>query len=122
MSLIAILAPIQSAIFAIGVLVGIDLIMGILASRKIGIKFSSRKLKDTAVKLLVYNLLLIAGFVSETYMVDWIPFVKIVLSFLAVVEVTSIGENFQKISGLPFIKYLKEQINLYLNKGKEDGK
>lgn len=122
MSLIAILAPIQSAIFAIGVLVGIDLIMGILASRKIGIKFSSRKLKDTAVKLLVYNLLLIAGFVSETYMVDWIPFVKIVLSFLAVVEVTSIGENFQKISGLPFIKYLKDQINLYLNKGKEDGK
>jgi len=117
-SLIALSAPIQPAILAIGVLVTIDLIFGIIASVRSGDKFSSRKLKDTAVKLLVYNLLLIAGFVSETYMVNWIPFTKICLTFLAIIEITSIGESFQKITDKSFITFLRDSIEKYLNKGK----
>lgn len=117
-SVLAILSPIQESILCIGVLIFIDLIMGIVASYKTDIPLTSKRLKNTAVKMLVYNLLLIASFISETYLAQWIPFTKICLSFLALVEISSIGENFHKITGLSFIKYLREQINRYLDKGK----
>lgn len=118
LSILAILSPIEEAIVCIGVLIFIDLILGILAAYKLNKDITSTRLKNTAVKLLVYNLLLIASFISEKYLVSWLPFTKICLSFLAIVEITSIGENFQKITGLSFIKYLTEQLDKHLNKGK----
>lgn len=118
LSILAILSPIEEAIVCIGVLIFIDLILGILAAYKLNKAITSTRLKNTAVKLLVYNLLLIASFISEKYLVSWLPFTKICLSFLAIVEITSIGENFQKITGLSFIKYLTEQLDKHLNKGK----
>ena len=81
-------------------------------------KLNFHQLENTAVKLLVYNLLLIASFISEKYLVEWIPFTKICSSFLVMIEITSIGENFQKITGISFIKYIKKYINDYLKKGK----
>ena len=119
MSLVAIIAPLQSSILAMGFLIMADLVLGILASRKKGIPFSSKRLKDTGIKMLVYNTLLISGFVAQTYMVNWLPFVKIVLTFLAIVEITSLSESFQAITGLPFIKFIKDQIDHHLNKGKD---
>ena len=117
-SLLCVISPIQEAIFSVGFLIFVDLILGLTASFKNEIKFSSIRLKNTAVKLLVYNLLLIASFISEKYLVEWIPFTKICSSFLVMIEITSIGENFQKITGISFIKYIKKYINDYLKKGK----
>ena len=116
LSTTAVLAPIQPAMIAIGVLIAIDLVMGIIAAYKSGEKIQSKKLKFTAVKLLIYNLLLISGFVAETFLAPWIPFTKIALGFLATVEITSIGESFQAISGLSFLRYVKHFINEKLNK------
>ena len=118
-SVIAVLAPLQTAICAIGFLIFSDLLMGLLAAYKTGDPITSRRLKDTGIKALIYNLLVISGFIAQKYMVAWIPFTKIILAFLAIVEIYSIGESFQKITGLPFIKYLKEHINRYLNSGKD---
>lgn len=115
LSIITILAPLQASILAIGFLIVADLIMGLIAAHKTGEKITSRRLKDTAVKMLVYNLLLVSGFVAQTYLIEFIPFTKIVLSFLAIVEIYSLGESFQKITGLSFVKYLKDQINKHLN-------
>ena len=115
LSILVVLSPIQEAIFAIGFLILADLIMGLIASYKNNIEITSKRLKNTGVKLLVYNLLLISSLVCENYLVKWIPFIKICLTFLCIVEFKSIGENFQKITGLPFIKYIKSYINNKLN-------
>lgn len=114
-SVITVLAPLQESVLAIGFLIFTDLIMGLISSYRKNIPITSKRLKNTGVKLLVYNLLLISGFVAENYLVNWIPFIKISLTFLCLVEIKSIGENFTSITGLPFTKYLKDKINNYLN-------
>jgi len=118
--ILTLLTPISTEMIAVGVLIIIDLLFGITASIYNGIKFESKKLKFSAVKMLIYNLLIISSFVAETYMAEDIPFIKVCLAFLATIEITSIGESFQKITGLSFIKFLKNFINQQLNKTSKD--
>ena len=88
---------------------------GVAAAYKKGESIKSERLKNTAVKMLVYNLLLMSSFIAETYLTPWIPFTNITLSFLAIVEVKSLGENFHNITGINFIIYLKSYLNNKLN-------
>ncbi len=115
LAILAILAPIQASILAVGFLIVADLITGIAAAYKRGESIKSQRLKNTAVKMLVYNLLLMSSFIAETYLTPWIPFTNITLSFLAIVEVKSLGENFHNITGINFIIYLKSYLNNKLN-------
>jgi hypothetical protein len=117
---LAVIAPLQSAILACGFLISMDLCFALIAAYKNGEKIESKKLKITAIKMLVYNLFLISGFIAETYLSSYIPFVKIIVTYLSSVEIFSISESFQKITGLPILKYIKEQIMNKLNKGKEN--
>ena len=119
-SVVTVLAPVKIAMIATGVLIFLDLLMGLFAAHKQGIKIESRKLKFTLVKMIVYQLLIISAFISEKYLIDVIPFVKITLGFIATVEFTSVAENFQKITGLPFFKFVKEFIQEKLNKVKKE--
>ncbi len=109
-------APISSALAAMGVIIGIDFILGLIAANKMGIKITSNKMSQTIVKSLIYMLLIIAAFVINTTLVMWLPLVQITLSFLAITEFLSIAENFQKITGLSFVKYLKTTIQGYMKK------
>ena len=112
----AYLSPLTSTIIAVGVLIVIDMVFGLIGAYKQKIKISSRRLSDTLIKMLVYQLLIISGFIIETTLVDWIPFTKIVVTFISITEIISIDENFTNISGLPFINYLKNIIrNLFKN-------
>tara|TARA_R110000737_G_scaffold56080_3_gene80123 strand:- start:665 stop:1048 length:384 start_codon:yes stop_codon:yes gene_type:complete len=115
LSVLAILAPIQTAILGVGFLIVADLITGIVAAYKRGEPIRSERLKNTAVKMLVYNLLLTSSFIAETYLTPWIPFTNVALSFLAIIEVKSLGENFQSITGISFVTYLKSYLNNKLN-------
>jgi len=115
LAILAILAPIQASILAVGFLIMADLVTGIAAAYKKGESIKSQRLKNTAVKMLVYNLLLMSSFIAETYLTPWIPFTNITLSFLAIVEVKSLGENFHNITGINFIIYLKSYLNNKLN-------
>ena len=118
LSVLAILAPIQTAILGVGFLIVADLITGIVAAYKRGEPIRSERLKNTAVKMLVYNLLLTSSFIAETYLTPWIPFTNVALSFLAIIEVKSLGENFQSITGISFVTYLKSYLNNKLNSPK----
>ena len=113
LAVLAILAPIQTAILGVGFLITADLITGIIAAYKRGETISSARLKNTAVKLLVYNLL-----IAQKYLTPWIPFTNVALSFLAIIEVKSLGENFQSITGISFVTYLKSYLNNKLNSPK----
>jgi len=115
LAVLAILAPIQASILAVGFLIMADLITGLAAAYKKGESIKSERLKNTAVKMLVYNLLLMSSFIAETYLTPWIPFTNITLSFLAIVELKSLGENFHNITGINFIIYLKSYLNNKLN-------
>ena len=115
LAILAILAPIQTAILGVGFLIVADLITGIVAAYKRGEPIRSERLKNTAVKMLVYNLLLTSSFIAETYLTPWIPFTNVALSFLAIIEVKSLGENFQSITGISFVTYLKSYLNNKLN-------
>ena len=115
LAILAILAPIQTAILGVGFLITADLITGIVAAYKRGELIRSERLKNTAVKMLVYNLLLTSSFIAETYLTPWIPFTNVALSFLAIIEVKSLGENFQSITGISFVTYLKSYLNNKLN-------
>jgi len=117
---LAVLAPLQTAMIACGFLISMDLVFALIAAYKNGVKIESKKLKITLVKMFIYQLFLISGFVAETYLSSYIPFVKIILTYLSSVEIFSISESFQKITGLPILKYIKEQIMNKLNKGKID--
>ena len=117
-AVVSLLAPLQESIIAIGFLITVDLIMGLIASYRNNIALTSSRLKNTAVKMLVYNLLLISSFVCESFLIPFIPMTKIALAFLGTVEITSLGESFQKITGISFIKYVKTYINERLNNTK----
>lgn len=119
-AIVTILAPIGNAMIGVGVLILIDLIMGVIAAKKQKIKLSSRRLSNTAVKMLVYQLLIISAFVAETYISDWIPFLETTLGFIGLVELFSIGENFSLITGLPFIKFMTKHIQKAMKKWDED--
>ena len=117
-AVVSLLAPLQESIIAIGFLIAVDLVMGLIASYRNNIALTSSRLKNTAVKMLVYNLLLISSFVCESFLIPFIPMTKIALAFLGTVEITSLGESFQKITGISFIKYVKTYINERLNNTK----
>jgi phage-related holin len=119
---VAIFAPLESYMLGIGGLIIIDLILGIVAARKKGYKFESKKLKHTGVKMLVYNLLLISSFIAETVLAPHIPMIKIALSFLVLIEITSISESFEAITGSSFIKYVKKFISDKLNPTEKENK
>tara|TARA_R100000951_G_scaffold46300_1_gene39329 strand:+ start:304 stop:690 length:387 start_codon:yes stop_codon:yes gene_type:complete len=115
---ISLLSPLQESMLAIGFLISVDLILGLTASRVNKVKITSLRLKNTCVKMLVYNLLLISSFVCEKFLMPFIPITKISLAFLGTIEITSLGESFQKITGISFIKYVKKYINERLNNTK----
>jgi len=112
---IAILSPIKEAMFTVGALIFIDLMLGVYASYKNNIKIESKKLKNTVVKTLVYQVVIISAFICESYLVNIIPFLKVTLAFIAIVEFKSIAENMTKITGKDFYSYIKSFINTKLN-------
>jgi len=104
--------PIIPAMIAVGILVIIDFITGLIAAKKQNVAITSKKMGATITKMLVYQLIIITSQLCETYLVPQIPFIKITLAFLAVTEFTSIAENFQKTTG----KDLMSKIRAYLDK------
>jgi phage-related holin len=108
----AFFAPIMTAMIAVGVLVTIDTITGVIGAKRIGEKIESKKFGRVVTKSLVYQLLIISSHIIECYLFDMIPIVKITLGFLAMTEFLSIGENFYKCTGKNFVSYIKEYLDV----------
>jgi hypothetical protein len=97
--ILTIFAPIKAAIVTVFVLVLFDCVTGILASRKQNIPITSSGLKDSVVKMLVYQVAIIAAFVIETYLSPGIPLTNMTSSYVGLVELLSLNENIEIISG-----------------------
>ena len=101
---IAWLAPIQGAIISTFALVMIDLILGLLAARKTNVPITSSGLKQTVLKLLAYELGIVLAFIVQTYLAPQLAAVGILTTLIGTVELKSLLENIDIITGGDFFK------------------
>lgn len=104
-------SSIEPAMIAVGILIMIDTMTGVIAAKKNGETIISKKLGGAITKSLVYQLLIISAHLCELYLFEQIPFVKISLAFLAMTEFTSINENIQKATGKSMLTYVKTYLD-----------
>jgi hypothetical protein len=111
--LFALIAPIAAVMLTIAFLIIVDFITGAYASYKNKIPISSERIGNTISKFFIYNLVVLSAFLLEKYIVKEIPFQRIITGFIAIAEIKSILENFNKIYGInPFkalIKLIKKR-------------
>ena len=96
----AIFAPITPMLITTLVLIFLDLISGIWASIKRGEKFKSAALRRTITKIFVYEVAILASYLTEQYLIgNTLPLVKLVSGVIAVTELSSLYENLNTIYG-----------------------
>lgn len=101
-SLFVFLSPIKPLILAVGFIVIIDTIFGILRSRKLKIKFTSRRFYAFFKKSLVYQLLIITTFlIDKNLLNEFMSLIisieyattKVITAAICFNEIKSIDEN-----------------------------
>jgi hypothetical protein len=95
------IAPVHGVLGAALALTLIDMATGITAAYKRGEKISgSRGWRRTLVKLTIYDVAIISGFLCETYMTGpLVPAMRIAATLVGSVELKSILENLDSIYG-----------------------
>lgn len=97
---LSVFAPIKSVLLAAFVVSAIDLVTGLIASKKQQKAITSSGLKRTIAKIVLYEVAILASFVAEKYLLgDIIPACKIVGGFIGATELKSVLENLDIING-----------------------
>lgn len=112
-------SPILPAMIAAGFLIAADTLTGVMKAKRKGVKITSRKLSNVITKMILYQLLIISAHVCELYLVAELPFVKLVLGAIALVEFKSILENTSEYLGKDVVKAILEKLG---RKPKEEDK
>ena len=99
-ALLALLAPINPMMWTLIFLIVSDFITGVYAARKAKIAIQSSKIARTVSKFFFYNLAILCGYFTETFIIPEIPFFRVISGFIATTELKSIFENFNKIYGI----------------------
>lgn len=112
LSAFLVFAPIKATIITVFVLCVVDLILGIIAAKKRKEKITSADLRRTVTKLFVFEVVLLVSFLAETYLsLDTIfPASKTAAALIASVELLSIYENLNEISGNNLLSSLIEKL------------
>ena len=108
--LIALLSPLNAIMLTIVFLIIVDFITGCYSAIKKKIPIEAEKIKHSVSKFFLYNLVIISAFLLEKYIIKEIPFLKIISGFIALAEIKSIMENFNRIYGINPFKVLVEII------------
>lgn len=107
----AVLAPIKGALITCAVLVFIDLITGIWASKISGTPITSAGIRRTVSKVFIYEAAIILAFFTEQYLLGPdIPALKIVTGMIGMTELLSCLENINTISGQNLLKVLIDKL------------
>lgn len=112
-TILLIFAPIKATLITVMVLSMVDLIAGIKASKRRRGKrrITSAGLKRTVIKVLVYELVIVLGFLVEQYMTgDLVPVVKVLAGYIGLTELISVMENIELATGMPVVKLLTKKI------------
>lgn len=106
--IIAFLAPIIPLILVVGAAIVLDTFTGIYKSYRLKVRITSKKLSGLISKMFLYQVSLILFFCVETYVLQdiigvftKIPLIltKLVTTTLLFIELTSVNENYQAVTG-----------------------
>ncbi|WP_299105580.1 phage holin family protein [uncultured Tenacibaculum sp.] len=101
--LLALLSPLNGVLTTMMLLIVVDFITGSYAAIKNNFPIRSIRIGHTVSKFFIYNLVIISAYFLEKHIVNEVPFLKIIAGFIAVTEIKSILENYNKIYGVnPF--------------------
>lgn len=108
-AVVALILPIKPLLGWMMALIIIDLITGIWAAYKRGEKITSKELRRTPIKLGGYLIAIIASAIIQLpiFIGDLIPVTRCVATFLAIIELKSIGENITSLTGVPIGNIIK---------------
>lgn len=109
-ALLIFLAPIKGILLAVSVLIVVDAITGIWASKKKGEKFSSGKFFNSIVKLVFYLLLVLVSQMIQVHLISEIPFTQLSIYFIVFYEFSSFLENVGVITGRDVFAFFKEAL------------
>jgi len=113
MTVWTVLTPIHGALGAALALTMIDMATGMYAAKKRGeVITQSRGWRRTIVKLAVYDIAIICGFLCENYMTGpIIPAMKLASTLIGTTELKSILENLDSISGSSFFTVVVNKLS-----------
>lgn len=107
------IAPVHDVIIGISILVAFDFITGIMASRKLKKKITSKGFRQTISKTLSYQSAVIVAMVLEKYLLPGMPVIKVVSSLIAITETKSFFENIETLTGIDFWEKISSKV-LYM--------
>jgi len=110
-SLFGVLSPVSPIIYTLTFVIIADFIFGICRARKNKEPITSRKMAQTLPKLLLYNVIVLALFFVDKYVLNTgIGLEKLGASFMIFVEMKSMDESFNTIFGYSLWNRLVESI------------
>ncbi len=110
--LILYLAPTFDTILIIGFFVFCDMITGIMAAKKQGIELTSKKLRPTVGKFISYGIAILVAHVIEQHFIHDFPSLKVMAGLIAYIELKSMNENIEKITGYNLFKTVLNKFKL----------
>ncbi|CAA0172007.1 phage holin family protein [Tenacibaculum maritimum] len=108
--LLALVSPLNGVLTTIVFLIIVDFITGSYAALKHKAPICSLRIGHTISKFFIYNLVIISAYFLEKHIVNEVPFLKIIAGFIAITEIKSILENYNKIYGVNPFKALTNLI------------
>lgn len=106
-SISAVFAPIHAMLITVGVLIGSDLILGMVVAYKANEAITSAALRRTISKSVIYLMAVCLGFLVEHYLMgDVLAVSKLIAGTIGLVEMKSILENADIINGGSVFKAL----------------
>ena len=112
LSILAVFFPIKAALITVFVLIAADLIFGLMAAKKRGEPITSSGFRRTLTKFLVYEVAVMLAFLAQQYLTgEMIPVEQITAAYIGLVEIKSVMENLNDISGGSILKSLLDKLN-----------
>lgn len=112
LSALVVFAPIKATLIVVIVLTLGDLVSGLIAAHHRKEEITSKGLRRTLVKIMVYEAVVMLGYLTEQYMTgDLVPIVKVLAGMIGIAELKSILENLEEITGVPVLKLLINKLS-----------
>jgi TctA family transporter len=112
LSVLAVFAPAKTMILTSFALVMMDLITGLIAAKKTNTPITSAGLRRSISKLLIYEVAILLGFLTQQYMTGpSVPVSNIIAGLVGVTELTSCLENLNTISDGGILKIILDKIS-----------
>ena len=120
---ILVFAPIKSTLITVMVLSVVDLVTGVWAARRRGEPISSRELKRTPIKIAVYEIAVLCAYLVAQYLTGpELPIMNLVAGLIGMVELKSILENLDGVSGGPLFSVVTTRLQEMSGSKKDDPK